>query len=402
MQTLVCKSSSRLYKLDLIKNLASAAEASWQQSFENVGKVIKVTGGISHSVCLSKEGKIFVRGSNYFGQAGFFPQLSGGVGILDSGDDSIEESLELQEGVKDQNFKDIAAGDYHNLALTQSGQVYCWGAGLLGNGSNLFSSEPVLLGLLKEPAKHIAASQSRSGVVTRDSESVYIWGFERDEKETLVGRNLSPFKVVLDQPLVKNVSRFLLTDKLFALASNKRIAVFGSLATSSIAPTFPYNPAYAEVADKYPISHQLCFEMGVENILDIQLSGNYLYTLKADGSVYLVDLLSGVKRELKVPEPIKQMAVGRLTASFLARGSGAIYSFAGTFSKPKDIPFLSFFFNWKTFKTVSSSNHQLIPGIPLHEAVVTQMPIVCPPLLKDFKEVENLFSSEISLFATFK
>lgn len=364
-----------------------------------------VAAGISHTVCLSEEGRIFVQGSNYFGQAGFFPQLSGGVGILDSGDDSIEESIQLEEGVRDKYFKDIAAGDYHNLALTQSGQLYCWGAGLLGNGSNLFSSEPVLPGL-KEPVKHIAASQSRSGVVTRDSESVYIWGFERDEKETLVGRNLSPVKVVLDQPLVKNVSRFLLTDKLFALTSNKKIAVFGSLATSSIAPTFPYNPAYADVADKYPIENRLCFEMGVENILDIQLSGNYLYTLKADGSVYLIDLLSGVKREIKMPETISQMAVGRFTASFLARGSGAIYSFAGTFSKPKDMHFLSFFFNWKTFKSVSSpsatSNHQLIPGIPLHEAVMTQTPIVCPFLLKDFKEVENLVSSPISLFATIK
>lgn len=398
-KTFLCR--SKVFRRELFNHLAAPViEPSWKSDFEKVADVIKMATGVSHSLCLCEKGKIHVRGSNYFGQAGFFPQLGGGIGILgDSGDDSIEESLELIEGVKDQQFDDIAVGDYHNLALTNSGQAYCWGAGLLGNGSNLFSSEPILIDL-KEPLKHIAASPCRSGVVTRDSNSVYIWGFERDKNGSLAGRNVTPVKVHIEYGKGE-ISRFLLTDSLFALVSREKVVVCGNLTSTSIAPSYPYNPVYADFKDTfYPLTNKVCLEMDAENILDIQLSTNYLYVLKSDGSASVIDLKTGEWKRIELPEPIAQMAVGCLTASFLARGSKKIYCFAGTFSKPRDVPFLTLVFNWKTSASPTSS--QLIPGIPLHEAVLSQPPTVIYPPLTDSSLVAELTAGMLSMAVLYK
>lgn len=333
-------------------------------------EVQKVTAGVSHSVFLSgdKRKSIRVMGSNYFGQAGFFPALAGG--IFESGDDTLAEPLHLEEGIKEVTFADIATGDYHNLAQSVDGKIFGWGAGLLGNGSPLFSSEPVRVSPDGIKAKLIAASKSRSLFVA-DDDAVFLWGYERDINDKIVGWNLKPAKLNVKRP--GEISACSLTDHLVALKVNQSIVVIGACVPSSQGSLqYPYNPEYADLKESasFILQEELVLETSAKDLIDFQISGNYLYTLSRKGQVDMIDLVKGTNHSIPglKGKIIKQMSIGTISACFLEYGdSKTIYTFAGKLSKKKEVPFLSLFAH--SFSP-SSNSDTLIPGIPLHEALM--------------------------------
>jgi regulator of chromosome condensation len=76
---------------------------------------------------LSNSGHIYSMGSNQFGQLGL------GAAFMD-GRDILTKNLPcLVESVQDWIISDIAAGNDHCLALTESGhEVFAWGQGKYG------------------------------------------------------------------------------------------------------------------------------------------------------------------------------------------------------------------------------------------------------------------------------
>ena len=103
-------------------------------------------------------------GDNTFGQAGI------GFTSQSSPPTSIVSDLS--------NTKHIATGSTHACAITDEGEVYCWGSnssGQLGDGSQVDSTTPVKVVGLSFKARHIAAGENYTCSVLVDG-STHCWG----------------------------------------------------------------------------------------------------------------------------------------------------------------------------------------------------------------------------------
>ena len=99
---------------------------------------VQVSAGHDHSCALTNEGVAWCWGDNVAGHLG-----SGG---------NFARSFEPVRGASTETFTAVVAGYYQSWALTESGQMYCWGRndqGQIGDGSNnnRFTPVPVAGGL---------------------------------------------------------------------------------------------------------------------------------------------------------------------------------------------------------------------------------------------------------------
>ena len=104
--------------------------------------------GEYHTMALTDDGNVWTWG--YGGKAGMFNWLyTQEVGALGHGDIKptfVPKKVEFfeQNGLK---VKQIAAGNYHCVAICDDGNLYNWGIGLygvLGNGSNNYALTPMI------------------------------------------------------------------------------------------------------------------------------------------------------------------------------------------------------------------------------------------------------------------
>jgi len=159
----------------------------------------KVVGGLYHMLALRDDGTVYAWGENKVGQVGdnTYAKRANPVQVKGIGDGEYLTDI-----------IDIAAGDYHSLALAKSGAVYAWGFdgrkesdgnpatdGVLGIGAiNLFLSE------CSEPApvqvKGVGGSGHLTDIVTISTSSnfsvalkkdgtVYAWGVDLNSCGTL-------------------------------------------------------------------------------------------------------------------------------------------------------------------------------------------------------------------------
>lgn len=139
------------------------AEESTPQEMSLVGDATQVVGGESHTAYLTTDGKVFTFGGDELHQLGrgdqnvLIPSVVTGLPTITS----------------------IATSYRHMLALATDGSVYAWGSnytGQIGNGTNTNAKTPVKVsGLLKEKVTAIAAGYKFSLALT-ESGDVYGWG----------------------------------------------------------------------------------------------------------------------------------------------------------------------------------------------------------------------------------
>lgn len=89
--------------------------------------ITQVACGAAHSLAVNEWGQLFTWGSNLRGQ------------LAKDGMDSINVAPKLVKQLATKHIVQIACGQYHSMALTNSGELYTWGAnayGQLGLGFN--------------------------------------------------------------------------------------------------------------------------------------------------------------------------------------------------------------------------------------------------------------------------
>ena len=132
--------------------------------------VTAISAGDSHSLALKNDGTLQAWGYNEYGQLGLpFPKNSS-IPVLSQKKTKLypPEPLVIQ---------DFASGGSHTIVLTDEGEVWAWGHngyGQLGDGTNMDSSEPVLVkGLTHVVA--ISAGLNHSMALKSDG-TLWAWG----------------------------------------------------------------------------------------------------------------------------------------------------------------------------------------------------------------------------------
>jgi len=130
------------------------------------GSWIDVSSGDSHSCGILPSSGIYCWGSGEFGQIGDGTRA-----------DRFSPAQVSIGGVR--NFVSIESGDFHNCALTEEGEVWCWGwngYGQVGSGNFEDSMIPSMVNLgMGVIAKSIFTGPAHSCAIV-DSDEAYCWG----------------------------------------------------------------------------------------------------------------------------------------------------------------------------------------------------------------------------------
>jgi uncharacterized repeat protein (TIGR02543 family) len=138
------------------------------QSLPAADPISLLAGGDSFSLALTQSGQVWAWGSN-LGQLG------------DGTNTSRSTPVQVQGLPASDAVTRIAAGSYHSLAVTRSGQVWAWGYnyhGELGDYTTTTRLTPVQVQGLpqSDPVTGIAAGNNHSLAVTRSGQ-VWAWGY---------------------------------------------------------------------------------------------------------------------------------------------------------------------------------------------------------------------------------
>ncbi|HPW56369.1 MAG: SUMF1/EgtB/PvdO family nonheme iron enzyme [Thermoanaerobaculaceae bacterium] len=199
-----------------------------------VGDSIQVAAGAYHSLAVRSDGKVVSWGSNSEGQLGYvtswqvseqpkaIPNLDGIVAVaagywhslalsstgevwswgsnmrgqLGSGSTASRTAPAKVQGLP--QIAAVVAGEQHTLALSTTGKIWAWGynnSGQVGNGTRATQLTPVELAGLSG-VKAIGAGANHSLAVTEDG-SLYVWGSNANRQLGDGGTNdrFAPFKL---------------------------------------------------------------------------------------------------------------------------------------------------------------------------------------------------------------
>ena len=140
----------------------------------HLANVKEIAAGGYHSVALKNDGTVWIWGRNAEGQLGDGTETNRNTPVQVKSADGSDHIA---------GVKDIAAGQYHTLALTNDGEVWAWGyntSGQLGDGTNTNKNMPVQVkGTGSEEhltdVKEIAAGRDFS-LVLKNGGTVWTWG----------------------------------------------------------------------------------------------------------------------------------------------------------------------------------------------------------------------------------
>ena len=148
-----------------VNNAATSAELVFGGSqgntdydFTPTGEIAPIAAGSNHSAAVTKDGDLYMWGSN-------------GGGRLGNG--SRTNSYTPVKIMK--NVAAVSLGDEHSAAVTKDGSLYMWGYngnGQLGNGSTTNRSTPVKI---MEKVAAVSLGGNHSAAITKDG-GLYTWG----------------------------------------------------------------------------------------------------------------------------------------------------------------------------------------------------------------------------------
>lgn len=159
--------------------------------------IAKVRGGIDHIAFLTVKNRLFMLGSNYYGQLGIdinkptnlWTNFKFGSSGEDEEDFEEPQLLETLDNIRDARIKDIACGHFTTYAVSLDDKIcYSWGSGILGNGTDHFDSRPQPV-----PLRNTVSVDCWRDLVllSTEDESQYVFGSHRYMKS----RILKPVKL---------------------------------------------------------------------------------------------------------------------------------------------------------------------------------------------------------------
>ncbi|MDR1294600.1 MAG: hypothetical protein LBK59_06535, partial [Bifidobacteriaceae bacterium] len=202
----------------------SAAANTTPTPVEGVRDAISIGAGDSNTVAATRDDGVWAWGDNSQGQLG--------DGTAVSSDSPVQVAA-----LNDVDVRTVDAGDTHMLALTASGNVYAWGdnrRGQLGLGNTADQNAPVKVDHLPSGIVKIAAAFDNSAAITESGE-LWVWGANTSGQLGLgtSGPSLSTSPVaVTNLPTVKAVA--IGRHYMAALSDEGDVWVWGSNASNQL------------------------------------------------------------------------------------------------------------------------------------------------------------------------
>lgn len=178
--------------------------------------------GEYHSAVLTEDGEVYTFG--YGGKEGYFAwMVSQEVGALGHGNRKpffLPKKVQYFDEIG-AKVKQIAAGLYHTVALTEDGDLYTWGRGqygVLGNGTNQYCLTPTLnedFAIMKEDGINVVKIDAADEytAVLMDNGDVYTFG-KNDRGQMGIDSGIgidmlescaNPTPLVFDQEEIPNI-----------------------------------------------------------------------------------------------------------------------------------------------------------------------------------------------------
>ncbi len=137
-----------------------------------VVSVKPLTVGANHTCALNSIDQVYCWGEDVSGQVGYssdyYDGFSNPIRVFNSG------------VLSGKTIKAITGGQYRTCAIASDNNAYCWGAGLLGDGSSYTVTVPIAVdttGVLSgKTIKSITASGADSACVIASDDLAYCWG----------------------------------------------------------------------------------------------------------------------------------------------------------------------------------------------------------------------------------
>ncbi|MGD0881340.1 MAG: MBG domain-containing protein [Acidimicrobiales bacterium] len=130
-----------------------------------------IAAGADDSIALGSDGNVYAWGDNTFDELGNNTSVS---------DSTTPVKVSIPTGV---TVTAIAAGQYHNLALTSAGAIYAWGYnndGQLGDAKKTTPTTPVLVSLPTGVKAIAIAAGGYHSLAAASNGDVYAWGLNAD------------------------------------------------------------------------------------------------------------------------------------------------------------------------------------------------------------------------------
>lgn len=136
-------------------------------AFDDKGSISEIKSGRRHLIIRTEAGKLYTYGIGEFGALGL-------------GGTSFSRIPRILKPLADKKVVQVACGEYHNLALTDLGDVYAWGRGFEGqlgiSKSVQTSSTPrYIKTFFDHPVKYICCGAFHSIAITNEGK-LYAWG----------------------------------------------------------------------------------------------------------------------------------------------------------------------------------------------------------------------------------
>lgn len=255
----------------------------------------QVSTGYNSVVALGSDGQVYTWGSNRFGQLG--NGLDGAGSNLVNNSTRPVEVMSSSSVMAGKRIKEVSAGGYHVLALSEDGKVYSWGYnyyGQLGDSSTINRKTPVEVnfsGVLGtgQYIESIAASYSSSAAVSNTG-MVYTWG-ENSKGQLGTGTITNSVKPIAVKtsgtPMAGKVIKKISAGWYFflALGSDQNVYSWGDntytqLGVNQTSAALPYSSVPLAVIKTSPSS------MIGKPVKDISAGGFHSMVLATDGTAH--------------------------------------------------------------------------------------------------------------------
>ena len=163
-----------------VNNAATSAELVFGGSqgntdydFTPTGEITQIAAGDSHSAAVTKDGDLYMWGTNGSGQLGIQSNVASNIPVKVNNSSST---------LPEKSVKYVALGTYHSAAITKDGSLYMWGYnnyGQLGNGSSGNYEKSVSPIKIMENVAAVSLGAWHSAAITKDG-SLYMWGENSD------------------------------------------------------------------------------------------------------------------------------------------------------------------------------------------------------------------------------